>query len=792
MGGDGGRLDLACALLHPPLMNRLGTVARIWIGFAIAVSVALVLGALGALSAARQAPGWAAGAIALAAILVGAAGAAVTASVGRSLKAAAGEAERVAEAVAGGKLDVRFELDRLAPDLRVPFELAGGALERLSRSVRGTSEKLSALSRGEIPPAASDREAGELGRAREALNAVLSQSGRMLDDLQSLSAAARQGRTEDAIPEGRHAGRFQEVLRAQQGSVAQLVRRAQSLEQILDAVPLPLSASDGEGRTTFLNASAEQLLDLRRASVLGKPGEKDRLTAAARRRGRALAIEAAEIKAASGEAAGRLEIGHDQTVLARIAEYSVSEMSKLARALEQLGAGSLAIDIAIAQGDAHTEDRRKQLTLFAQAIGRVRDSISALVRDATRVAEAAVAGRLSERIDGKAHPGEFRKVAEGINHTLDAVLAPVAEASRVLDELARRNLRARVTSSYGGDHARIKESVNAAAEALHHALAQVSGAVEQVSSAASQIAASSQAVASGASQQAASLEQTSSSIETVASMTRQSADNAQQANHLAEAARGAAGQGTAAVEQMQTAMSRIKASAEGTSQIIRDINDIAFQTNLLALNAAVEAARAGEAGRGFAVVAEEVRSLALRAKEAAMKTEELIRQSVKEAGEGEVTAKQVAGKLAEIAGAISKVTDIISEIAAGAREQSTGIDQVNRAVGEMDRVIQQNAASAEQSSSAASELSGQAEELASMVGAFQLERPGARSATPARLPAPAAAPAPRNAAAALDARAAPSPARPPAPPTLPTAPAASLREADRVFPMDDPSDLKDF
>ena len=89
---------------------------------------------------------------------------------------------------------------------------------------------------------------------------------------------------------------------------------------------------------------------------------------------------------------------------------------------------------------------------------------------------------------------------------------------------------------------------------------------------------------------------------------------------------------------MQGAMVRIKASAEATSQIIRDINDIAFQTNLLALNAAVEAARAGEAGRGFAVVAEEVRSLALRAKEAASKTEERIRQSVKEAGEGEGVA----------------------------------------------------------------------------------------------------------------------------------------------------------
>ena len=80
----------------------------------------------------------------------------------------------------------------------------------------------------------------------------------------------------------------------------------------------------------------------------------------------------------------------------------------------------------------------------------------------------------------------------------------------------------------------------------------------------------------------------------------------------------AADRGSAAMGPMNGTIERIRSAAESTSQIIKDINDIAFQTNLLALNAAVEAARAGEAGRGFAVVAEEVRSLALRAKEAAV------------------------------------------------------------------------------------------------------------------------------------------------------------------------------
>lgn len=189
------------------------------------------------------------------------------------------------------------------------------------------------------------------------------------------------------------------------------------------------------------------------------------------------------------------------------------------------------------------------------------------------------------------------------------------------------------------------------------------------------------------------------------------------------------------MEQMSGATSKIRASAESTSQIINDINEIAFQMNLLALNAAVEAARAGEAGRGFAVVAEEVRSLALRSKEAANKTEALIRESVKQAGEGETTSRHVSGKLGEIVGVIGKVNDIVAEIAAASKEQAAGIDQVTKAVGQMDQVVQQNAASSEEASSSAEELPGQAEELAATVGSFQLERLQARATGRAAAPA---------------------------------------------------------
>jgi methyl-accepting chemotaxis protein len=355
----------------------------------------------------------------------------------------------------------------------------------------------------------------------------------------------------------------------------------------------------------------------------------------------------------------------------------------------------------ISRGDippAITEIYRGEFEQLRENLNQCIGAVNALVADSDMLASAAVAGALATRADPSRHQGDFRKIVDGVNRALDAVVAPIGEAAVVLEKLADRDLCARVTGSYSGDHAKVKDAVNQTAEALHASMAQVASTVERVSSAAGEIASSSQAVASGASEQASALAETTSSLESMAAMTKQSADNAQNASALAQKASRAATDGAAAIQQMTGAMAKIKTAAEGTSQIIKDINEIAFQTNLLALNAAVEAARAGEAGRGFAVVAEEVRSLALRSKEAANKTEALIRRSVKEAGEGEVTAKQLDEKLAEIVAGISKVTEIVAEIAATSKEQSVGIDQVNRAVGEMDKVAQQNAANSEQSS----------------------------------------------------------------------------------------------
>lgn len=258
----------------------------------------------------------------------------------------------------------------------------------------------------------------------------------------------------------------------------------------------------------------------------------------------------------------------------------------------------------------------------------------------------------------------------------------------------------------------LERSITGPVKRVMEGLAESAG---QVGSSSRQVSEAGTHLAEGASEQAASVEETSSSLEEISSMTKQNADNASQANRLIAATMETVERAGTSMAGLTGSMGEISRASEETSKIIKTIDEIAFQTNLLALNAAVEAARAGEVGAGFAVVAEEVRSLAMRAAEAAKNTAALIEGTVKRVKEGSAMVEKTGREFHELASGVGKSGELIGEIAAASQEQSRGIDQINIAVNEMNRVVQQNAANSEQTSAASNEMSAQAERMENFV-----------------------------------------------------------------------------
>ena len=244
--------------------------------------------------------------------------------------------------------------------------------------------------------------------------------------------------------------------------------------------------------------------------------------------------------------------------------------------------------------------------------------------------------------------------------------------------------------------------------------------VEQVAAGSAEVSNASQDLSSGATQQASSIQEVTASVTEIASQSDQNAKSATEASTLASEARKNADQGSELMAQLRETMTTIADSAEGTKQVVKVIDDIAFQINLLALNANVEAARAGKYGKGFAVVAEEVRNLATRSAEAVRETNGMVEASVTSAQTGALATASTAEQLEEIVNAIEKVAEVLGEISSASSEQALGISQVSEGLDQIDQVTQGNTASAEQSAAASEELASQAAELRGLIAQYQL------------------------------------------------------------------------
>ena len=138
-------------------------------------------------------------------------------------------------------------------------------------------------------------------------------------------------------------------------------------------------------------------------------------------------------------------------------------MAQVVDAANKMAAGNFAFDL---KSDSHDE-----VGEVLRAVAAVQQAVRTMTADAEKLAKAAVEGRLATRADASAHQGDFRKIVEGVNATLDAVIGPLNVAADYVDRISKGDIPPKITDTYNGDFNTIKQNLNICIDAINKLVA---------------------------------------------------------------------------------------------------------------------------------------------------------------------------------------------------------------------------------------------------------------------------------------------------------------------------------
>ena len=332
--------------------------------------------------------------------------------------------------------------------------------------------------------------------------------------------------------------------------------------------------------------------------------------------------------------------------------------------------------------------------------------LRSLVRHAMQLSR----GNLLNRTATPGMPGEFRTLAEAMNHASESLSRVVSGAASTADDVARSAgdlaSASKQISDSAGQVAEAVGEVSLGAETQVQQLRRVNDALEGI-----------RARADGMVAGAAEVHALAGAIEAEAESKRSEMDRALK---ILLEVRDIVHRAAAEVADLRTTASEING-------FVVSVGRIAEQTTLLALNASIEAARAGSAGRGFAVVAAEVGKLAEQTQAAAedvvrlteavtnrvTTTSRAMENSASYVSEIERVGRDLNGALTTIVAAAERTRSSAAAVSSAAEENVRAVEGAVHDLGLVAKTAEGHAAAAMQVSASTEEQSAACEQMTS-------------------------------------------------------------------------------
>ena len=115
----------------------------------------------------------------------------------------------------------------------------------------------------------------------------------------------------------------------------------------------------------------------------------------------------------------------------------------------------------------HNGSYAKAIDGINLTLDSILNPLNELIKDVNLLSDSAIKGNLEVRADASKHKNiEFKKVINGFNNTLDAVIIPLNISANYIDRISKGDIPEKITEDYNGDFNILKNNLNQCIDAI--------------------------------------------------------------------------------------------------------------------------------------------------------------------------------------------------------------------------------------------------------------------------------------------------------------------------------------
>ena len=346
-----------------------------------------------------------------------------------------------------GKLDTRGDPKNINFEFREIVIGINQTLDAVIKPLNMAAEYVDRISKGDIPPKITEEYKGDFNEIKNNINQCINAVKLIVEDAKMLAKSAADGKLDSRADVSKHQGDFREVIQGVNETLDNVIRplnvAAEYVERIAKGeIPAKITDTyngDFNEIKNNLNLCIDGLGGLVEASkVLGQMAYNDY---SARVEGNYQGIF--------------LQTGNSVNLVRE-------RISHVVKMVNNISKGDLT-DI----DDLKKIGKRSENDTLVPAFVQMIEAIQLLVKDATMLSQSAVEGKLGTRADASKHTGDYKRIIEGVNDTLDAVIGPLNMAATYVNLISKGNIPQKITDSYNGDFNEIKNNLNKCIDAIN-------------------------------------------------------------------------------------------------------------------------------------------------------------------------------------------------------------------------------------------------------------------------------------------------------------------------------------